>query len=162
MADPAGGAAPRYATERTLTRTDFAVHVAIGTRWSDNDMFGHLNNAVYYQFFDTAINGWLAGVTGGEPVTDSVLRVVAESRCVFFGELGFPQPVTIGLRLARVGRTSVTYELGAFGEPSGEIAAFGQWTHVYVDRGTRAPTELPPAHRGAFDDLVRRGAGAIA
>jgi acyl-CoA thioester hydrolase len=70
---------------------------------------------------------------------------------VFFGEVGFPQPVAVGLRVARLGRTSVGYELGVFGEGVPEIAAYGQWTHVYVDRDTRVPTEPPPVFRKAFE-----------
>ncbi len=152
MADSPAGTAPRHAAERALTREDFPVLYPITTRWSDNDMFGHLNNAVYYQLFDTAINGWLAEVTGDDPVTSRVIGVVAESRCVFFGEVGFPHPVTVGLRVARLGRTSVGYELGVFGEGEPAIAAYGQWTHVYVDRDTRAPTDPPAMFRKAFQD----------
>jgi acyl-CoA thioester hydrolase len=158
MADPAGSTAPRHAAERALTREDFPVLYPVTTRWSDNDMFGHLNNAVYYQLFDTAINGWLAEVTGDDPVTTRVIGVVAESRCVFFGEVGFPKPVTVGLRVARLGRTSVGYELGVFGGGVAEIAAYGQWTHVYVDRDTRVPTAPPPVFRDAFE-AARTGAG---
>ena len=133
-----------------LTSADFPVHWPVLTRWADNDMFGHLNNAVYYQLFDTAINGWLAGETGDDQVTTPVIGVVAESRCVFFGEVGYPQPVTVGVRVARIGRTSVSYELGVFGDPGEAIAAYGQWTHVYVDRITRVPTEPSDSYRAAF------------
>ncbi len=148
---------PRHEAERALLREDFAVVYPVTTRWSDNDMFGHLNNAVYYQLFDTAINGWLAGVAGDDPVTARVIGVVAESRCVFFGELAFPQPVAVALRVARLGRTSVSYDLGLFGEGTAPIAAYGQWTHVYVDRETRLPTEPPAAFREAFESA--RGPG---
>ncbi len=160
MADSAG-AAPRHAAERALTREDFPVLYPVTTRWSDNDMFGHLNNAVYYQLFDTAINGWLAEVTGDDPVRTRVIGVVAESRCVFFGEVGFPEPVTVGLRVARLGRTSVGYELGVFGDGEPAIAAYGQWTHVYVDRETRVPTEPPRAFVDAFEG-ARAGTHSVA
>lgn len=148
----------RYATERALTRADFDVLCPVTTRWSDNDMFGHLNNAVYYQLFDTAINGWLADVANVEPLAEPVIGVVAESRCVFFGEVGYPQALTVGLRVARLGRTSVSYELGVFAEPDPALAAFGRWTHVYVDRISRVPSEPPPAVREALRGLVIRGA----
>lgn len=150
--------APRYAAERALTRADFDVLCPVTSRWADNDMFGHLNNAVYYQMFDTAINGWLAGVANVEPLAEPVIGVVAESRCVFFGEVGFPQALTVGLRVARLGRTSVSYELGVFGDPDPALAAFGQWTHVYVDRVSRVPTEPPQAVREALRGLAGRGA----
>ena len=123
-------------------------------------MFGHLNNAVYYELFDTAINGWLVSGTGIDAVTSGVIGVVAESRCVFFGEVGFPQPLTVGLRVARVGRTSVTYELGVFDDPNGPIAAYGTWTHVYVDREDRLPTPPPEALRQAFESVQIPGAAA--
>ncbi len=162
MATSAGTTTPRYAAQRALTREAFPVLTEVTTRWADNDMFGHLNNAVYYQLFDTAINGWLAGVTGEDPVRARVIGVVAESRCVFFGEVGFPDPVTVGLRLARLGRTSVTYELGVFGAPGAGIAAFGEWTHVYVDRSSRVPTEPSPAHRAAFEGILARADEVVA
>lgn len=149
MTEPVSASA-RNAKQRALRRADFPVLCPITTRWSDNDMFGHLNNAVYYELFDTAINGWLASVTGTDAVAEDVIGVVAESRCVFFGEVGFPQPVTVGLRVARLGRTSVTYELGVFGDPEEQIAAYGTWTHVYVDRETRRPTAPPERFREAF------------
>lgn len=155
------GAPARYGTQRALIRTDFPVLWPVTTRWSDNDMFGHLNNAVYYEMFDTAINGWLAAATGTDGVTADVIGVVAESRCVFFGEVGFPQPLVVGLRAARLGRSSVTYELGVFAEPDPGIAAYGTWTHVYVDRTTRRASEQPPGLRAAFESiLVNAGEGS--
>lgn len=161
MADPETGSGARYAAERALTRASFPVHWPVTTRWSDNDMFGHLNNAVYYELFDTAINGWLAAATGTDAVAADVIGVVAESRCVFFGEVGFPQGLTVGLRVARLGRSSVTYELGVFGDPDDSIAAYGTWTHVYVDRATRQATDQPPAFRAAFESVqVRTGVEA--
>ena len=153
MAEPATPPAGRYAAERALTRGDFPVRTPVTTRWADNDMFGHLNNAVYYELFDTAINGWLVASTGTDPVTAPAIGVVAESRCVFFGEVGFPQQLTVGLRVARLGRTAVTYELAVFAEPGEPIAAYGTWTHVYVDRVTRQPTPPPEELRRAFESV---------
>lgn len=146
------GTPERHGAERALTREDFPVLWPVTTRWSDNDMFGHLNNSVYYELFDTAINGWLAAAAGADGVTADVIGVVAESRCVFFGEVGFPAPLTVGLRVSRLGRTSVTYELGIFGDDSG-TAAYGTWTHVYVDRATRRPAEPPAELRRAFETI---------
>ena len=136
------------AAERLLTGADFPVHVPATTRWADNDMFGHLNNAVYYQLFDTAINGWLIGSTGIDVPNAPFLGVVAESGCRFYREVGFPRPITIGLRVARLGRSSVTYELGLFEAESSSVstepvAAVGHWVHVYIDRSSRRATPIP-------------------
>jgi acyl-CoA thioester hydrolase len=107
-------------------------------RWADNDMLGLLNTAVYYQLFDTASNGWLIGSTGIDVLDAPYLGVGAESGCRFYREVGFPLPITIGLRVARLGRSSVTFELGLLGaEPSSvstePVAAVGHWVHVHID-----------------------------
>jgi acyl-CoA thioester hydrolase len=136
-----------------LTSRDFPVHWPVLTRWADNDMFGHLNNAVYYQLFDTAINGWIgAGVTI-DPVTTSVQGIVAESGCRYFSELHFPERLVVGVAVTRLGNSSVTYRLGVFraGSASADsedtapqaVAAVGHWVHVYIDKTTRRPTPIP-------------------
>ena len=136
-----------------LTSRDFPVHWPVLTRWADNDMFGHLNNAVYYQLFDTAINGWIgAGVTI-DPVTTSVQGIVAESGCRYFSELHFPERLVVGVAVTRLGKSSVTYRLGVFRAGSGSadsedtapqaVAAVGHWVHVYIDKTTRRPTPIP-------------------
>ena len=133
-----------------LTSRDFPVPWPVLTRWADNDMFGHLNNAVYYQLFDTAINGWIqAGVTL-DPVTTSAQGIVAESGCRYFSELHFPQRLVVGLAVTRLGNSSVTYRLGVFrgdDESAADgpqvLAAVGHWVHVYIDKVTRRPTPIP-------------------
>ncbi|OBH93224.1 4-hydroxybenzoyl-CoA thioesterase [Mycobacterium sp. E2733] len=134
-----------------LTSDDFPVLWPVGTRWADNDMFGHLNNAVYYQLFDTAINAWINTSTGLDPLTTPALGIVAESGCRYFSELHFPEGLAVGLAVTRLGRSSVTYRLGVFlaanGERAQPITAVGHWVHVYVDRSTRKPIEIPDAVR---------------
>jgi acyl-CoA thioester hydrolase len=139
-----------------LTSGDFPVLWPVGTRWADNDMFGHLNNAVYYQLFDTAINAWINTSTGLDPITTSSLGIVAESGCRYFSELHFPESLVVGLAVTRLGRSSVTYRLGVFKEArkgasqEGEaqaITALGHWVHVYVDRTSRKPVPIPDAIR---------------
>jgi len=129
-----------------LTSRDFPVHWPVPTRWADNDMFGHLNNAVYYQLFDTAINGWIqAGVTL-DPVTTSAQGIVAESGCRYFSELHFPERLVVGVAVTRLGNSSVTYRLGVFRADDNEpqaVAAVGHWVHVYIDKSTRRPTPIP-------------------
>lgn len=133
-----------------LTSADFPVLWPVGTRWVDNDMFGHLNNAVYYQLFDTAINGWINTTTGLDPLRTPALGIVAESGCRYFSELHFPQALAVGLAVTRLGRSSVTYRLGVFRSGDGEpqpITALGHWVHVYVDRTSRKPVPIPDAIR---------------
>ncbi|WP_142281773.1 acyl-CoA thioesterase [Mycobacterium kyorinense] len=137
-------------TPDNLTSRDFLVLWPVLTRWADNDMFGHLNNAVYYQLFDTAINAWINTNVDLDPVTAPVQGIVAESGCRYFSELHFPQRLVVGLAVTRLGRSSVTYRLGVFraGEElaDGEqqaVAALGHWVHVYVDRTSRKPQPIP-------------------
>ena len=130
-----------------LTSRDFPVHWPVLTRWADNDMFGHLNNAVYYQLFDTAINGWIQTNVTLDPVTTSAQGIVAESGCRYFSELHFPELLAVGVAVTRLGNSSVTYRLGVFrgaddAEPQ-PVAAVGHWVHVYVDKTTRRPTPIP-------------------
>ncbi|MEY8018543.1 acyl-CoA thioesterase [Mycobacterium servetii] len=131
-----------------LTSDDFPVLWPVGTRWADNDMFGHLNNAVYYQLFDTAINAWINTGTGLDPLTTPALGIVAESGCRYLSELAFPDSLVVGVAVTRLGNSSVTYRLGVFRPGSGPgdarpITALGHWVHVYVDRGTRKPVPIP-------------------
>jgi acyl-CoA thioester hydrolase len=130
-----------------LKSTDFPVLWPVGTRWADNDMFGHLNNAVYYQLFDTAINAWINTTTGVDPLSAPALGIVAESGCRYFSELHFPENLLVGLAVTRLGRSSVTYRLGVFREEAQPITALGHWVHVYVDRTSRKPVPIPDAIR---------------
>jgi acyl-CoA thioester hydrolase len=117
------------------------------TRWADNDMFGHLNNAVYYQLFDTAINGWIGTNVTLDPVTSSAQGIVAESGCRYFSELHFPERLVVGVAVTRLGNSSVTYRLGVFRAVDESvpqaIAAIGHWVHVYIDKTTRRPVPIP-------------------
>jgi acyl-CoA thioester hydrolase len=136
--------------EQSLTPDHFPVRWPVTTRWTDNDMFGHLNNAVYYELFDTAINGWLNTTTGIDPLTAPWLGVVAESGCRYFAELRFPAPLFVGLAVTRLGNSSVTYRLGVW-QQDGPPAAVGHWVHVYVDRDTRRPTPMPAVLRSLLE-----------
>jgi len=140
-----------------LTSRDFPVLWPVLTRWADNDMFGHLNNAVYYQLFDTAINGWINTNVDVDPVTMAAQGIVAESGCRYFSELHFPERLVVGLAITRLGRSSVTYRLGIFRAPEEaasaedaeeqKLAALGHWVHVYIDRTSRRPVPIPDAIR---------------
>ena len=139
-----------------LTSSDFPVLWPVGTRWADNDMFGHLNNAVYYQLFDTAINAWINTGTGLDPITTPLLGIVAESGCRYFSELGFPESLVVGLAVTRLGNSSVTYRLGVFRSTDGAepTTALGHWVHVYVDRTSRKPVPIPDTIRSLLSTAV--------
>ena len=117
-------------------------------------MYGHLNNAVYYELFDSAINGWL--ITGADVDVTALpeLGVVAESGCRFFRELEYPRPLDVAVRVERLGRSSITYALGLFDAQSDELAALGHWVHVYIDRDSRATVPIPPAVRTLLETAV--------
>lgn len=123
------------------------------TRWRDNDVYGHVNNVVYYEYFDSAVNGWLLenGLLDFEDCP--VIGLVVETQCAYFSPIAFPDRITAGLRVARLGRSSVTYEIGLFRNDGDVAAAQGKFVHVYVDRETRRPTPLPEAHRTAMGAL---------
>jgi acyl-CoA thioester hydrolase len=135
---------------------DYPHHAAIPTRWADNDVYGHVNNVEYYAFFDTVINAWLIREGGLDVHGGEVIGLCAESHCEFRAALAFPETVTAGLRVGHLGRSSVRYEIGLFGE-GGELAATGWFVHVFVDREDRRPAEIPAAVRGALERLVVDG-----
>ena len=135
------------------TRDRYARFVDISTRWMDNDVYGHLNNVVYYSFFDTAVNRHLIESGALDIHHGEVIGLVIETHCNYFSSLAFPQTVQAGLRVAHVGRSSVRYEVGLFGEGEAESAAHGHFVHVYVDRHTRRPVALPDHFLRALRDL---------
>lgn len=136
--------------EEVPSAADFPVRWPVTTRWADNDMFGHLNNAVYYALFDSAINGWINTSLGLDPLAAPWLGVVAESGCRYLAELRFPDPLTVGLAVTRLGNSSVTYRLGLW-QQDGPTAAVGHWVHVYVDRAGRKPVPIPDPIRALLE-----------
>jgi acyl-CoA thioester hydrolase len=135
-------------------RSAYKAWRTIPTRWADNDAYGHVNNVIFYTWFDTAVNAWLieAGlldIARGDPI-----GLVAETRCVYFAALAFPQAVEVGMAVERLGTSSVTYRLGIFAEGEDAAAAEGEFTHVYVDRVSRKPTALPEAWRAKLEALL--------
>ncbi len=137
-----------------LPRNHFAHFVTLSTRWMDNDVYGHLNNVVHYSLFDTAVNRTLIEAGALDIQAGAVIGLVVHTQCHYFESLAFPDTVHAGLRVAHLGRSSVRYELGLFGNDSLLSAAVGQFTHVYVDRATRRPVALPPALLAALKPLA--------
>ena len=138
---------------RPFTRGDFRHFLPISTRWMDNDVYGHVNNVVYYAYFDTVVNRYLIERGVLDIHRGSVIGLVVETGCHYFAPLAFPETVHAGLRVARLGTSSVRYEVALFGGEAPTAAARGHFVHVYVDRETRRPTALPTPLRAALQDL---------
>ena len=130
----------------------------IQTRWLDNDTYGHVNNVVYYAWFDTVINEWLIAEGGLDIHVGDVIGVCAESHCSYSDAFSFPETVEAGLRVSKLGRTSVRYEIGLYKQGAAEPAARGWFVHVFVDRSSRRPVEPPPRLRAALERLLLPGA----
>ncbi|WP_285021379.1 thioesterase family protein [Novosphingobium sp. fls2-241-R2A-195] len=134
-------------------RSAYRHFTPISTRWHDNDVYGHVNNVVYYSWFDTAVNSWLIEVGLLDIENGNPIGLVVETGCRYAASVEFPQKVEVGLKVARLGSSSVTYHLGIFVEGAQEPAAEGHFTHVYVDRDTRRPTPLPEAWRAVLQGI---------
>ena len=129
-----------------------AFHV-ISTRWSDNDVYGHVNNVVYYSWFDTAVNAHLIAHGMLDIHAGATIGLVIETQCNYFAPLAFPQNVEAGIRVAHVGNSSVRYEVGLFAEGAPLAAAQGHFVHVYVDRQTRRPMPLSTPFKNFLETL---------
>jgi acyl-CoA thioester hydrolase len=126
----------------------------IQTRWKDNDVYGHVNNVEYYSYFDTAINAWLIREGGLDIERGEVIGLCVESHCEYRAALTFPETIEVGLRVGKLGRSSVRYELGIFRTGDDEPAAEGHFVHVFVDRENRRPIPIPAGIRAALERLV--------
>lgn len=128
----------------------------MATRWADNDHYGHVNNVVYYSYFDSAVNGWLIHATGIDIRDLPAIGVVAQTSCQFVGSISFPDQLLVGIRIARLGNSSINYDLAIFRDTGEalELAATGTFVHVYVDEVTRKPVPIPAVIRAAAEPLV--------
>ncbi len=138
-------------------RSAYAAFRPITTRWADNDVYGHVNNVVYYSWFDTAVNAHLIEQGALDIHAGQTIGLVVETQCNYFAPLAFPQAVEAGIRVARLGSTSVRYEVGLFAQGEPLTAAAGHFIHVYVDRATRRPAALPARLHGVLQALVLPG-----
>ena len=135
-------------------RSGYRHFLAIPTRWMDNDSYGHVNNVTYYSYFDTVVNEHLVRVGGLDIGNDPVVGYVVETCCRYTKPLSFPEAIDAGLRVTRLGATSVTYEIGIFSQDDDDPAATGRFVHVWVDRATQRPAPIPPRIRAALQPLV--------
>ena len=132
------------------------------TRWKDNDVYGHVNNVEFYSYFDTAINAWLIAEGGLDIEGGGVIGVCAESHCEFSAAVAFPDALEVHLRVGKLGRSSVRYELAVARAGEREPVATGHFVHVFVDRESRRPVPIPEPLRGALERLVPEGSEAAA
>lgn len=135
------------------TRADYKTFRTITTRWMDNDPYGHMNNVVHYSLFDTAVNGYLIEKGVLDFRDGAQVGLVVETGCRYFAEMAFPDVVHAGIRVARIGSSSVRYEVGLFRNDDNVAAAEGFFVHVYVDGRTRRPMPLNPALRATLEDI---------
>ena len=142
------------AKAETAGRADYRFFRTLQTRWADNDMYGHMNNVVHYALFDTAINGWLVEAGLLDPSGGETVGLVVETGCRYFREMAFPDVVTAGIGVTRIGNSSVTYQIALFRGADEEAAAQGHFTHVYVDRASRRPRPLPEKWRTALKEIA--------
>lgn len=141
------------AAARPETRGSYRWWMSIQTRWMDMDAYGHVNNVEYYSFFDSAVNKHLQDEAGLDPRTTQIIGLVIETKCVFKKSFVYPEVVEAGIRVARIGSSSVTYEIGLFREGDDEPAATGHFVHVYVDRPTQRPVPIPDGFRAAMEKI---------
>ncbi len=135
-------------------RAAYRHFTAIATRWGDNDAYGHVNNVVYYAYFDTAVNRYLIEHGALDIAASASVGLVVETRCTYFSPLAFPDTVHVGLKVTQLGRSSVRYEIGVFSNDDDTAAAVGQFVHVYVDRASQRPVPLPDAVRAVLQALA--------
>jgi acyl-CoA thioester hydrolase len=147
-------ATPTEARPQPHPRSHYRAFRSIGTRWADNDVYGHVNNVVYYSWFDTAVNAHLIEHGALDIEHGSVIGLVVQTQCHYFAPLSFPQTVLAGLRVAQLGRSSVRYDVGLFAQDAERAAACGHFVHVYVDRRTRRPVNLPESLKQTLESLL--------
>jgi acyl-CoA thioester hydrolase len=138
---------------KTLTRSDFAHFMAIPTRWMDNDVYGHVNNVNYYSYFDTVVNQYLIEQGVLDIQNSPVVGLVVQTGCSYFSSIAFPDLIHAGLRVTKLGNSSVRYEVGLFKNEDQQVSAAGHFIHVYVDRSTQRPVSLPEPLRAVLQQI---------
>ena len=136
------------------TRARYPHFLSIATRWMDNDLYGHVNNVVYYAWIDTVVNRYLIEQGGLDIAAAPVIGVAAESGCRYFASVAYPETVDAGLAIARLGRTSVVYEVGIFRRGEDAAAAAGHFVHVFVERASMRPVPVPARIRAALERIL--------
>ena len=138
------------------TRADYQFFFSIQTRWTDNDVYGHVNNVTYYSYFDTAANALLIQHTQFDFKTSPIIGLVVESKCTYFSELSYPEVIDVAVAIEKIGRSSVTYSISIFKQNQSEPAAQGYFVHVFVDRHSRQSVGLPNLIREALTTFMTK------
>jgi len=139
---------------QTPQRTDYRHFQPVTTRWHDNDIYGHVNNVTYYSFFDSTVNSYLIERGGLDIHEGSVVGFVVSSACDYFASIAYPDLIEVGLRVAKLGNSSVQYELAIFRAGEAEACAAGRFVHVFVDRQSNQPVAIPAEMREALEHLT--------
>jgi acyl-CoA thioester hydrolase len=135
-------------------RSQYVEFMPVQTRWMDNDVYGHVNNVVYYSYFDTVVNLYLINPGGLDFHNAPVVGIMAETMCRYYRSIAYPEAIDAGLRVGRLGTSSVRYEVGLFGADEQQARAEGHLVHVFVDRATNTPVPIPDGIRAALERLV--------
>ena len=143
-------------SEQKLQRENFPFIRAIATRWTDNDIYGHVNNAIYYHFFDTVINMYLIAEGGLDIQNGNEVGFMVRSECDYLSPLTYPGDVDVGVAIAKIGNSSVTYKTALFQPGSDQPAAIGSMVHVFVNKATNKPVPVPPQIRAALERISLR------
>ena len=151
---PESGRPKLYSRRAKVNRDDFTVFYPVYTRWMDNDVYGHVNNVTYYSYFDSTINRYLIEQGGLDIHAARIVGYVVSSSCQFRRPVAYPDAISVGLRVAQLGNSSVTYELGVFKESENEAAAYGQVVHVFVDRERNRSVGIPSPIRHCLEEIL--------
>ena len=141
-------------SEKLIHRSDYSYFHSITTRWADNDIYGHINNVVYYSYFDTVANQYLIEFADFNPINASIIGVVVHSNCTYIKAIAYPNKIEAGLTIKKLGKTSVTYGIGIFKKGEKAAYAYGEFVHVFVNRKDNQPTSIPKKINEAFQKIL--------
>jgi acyl-CoA thioester hydrolase len=140
--------------KQPIERKDYKYFYPISTRWMDNDVYGHINNVTYYSYFDSAVNNYLIENTDLDIINSKIVGYVVNSSCNYLSSLSFPDEIETGLRVNKIGNSSVTYGIGVFKKGEDKVSAYGEFTHVFVNRSINKSTPIPIKTREALEKLL--------
>ena len=141
-------------SEKLIHRSDYSYFHSITTRWADNDIYGHVNNVVYYSYFDTVANQYLIEFANFNPINDSIIGFVVHSNCTYIKTIAHPNKIEAGLIIKKIGNSSVTYGIGIFKKGEKTACAYGEFVHVFVDKKDNQPTSMPKNIREALQKIL--------
>jgi len=141
-------------SEKLIHRLDYSYFHSITTRWADNDIYGHVNNVVYYSYFDTVANQYLIEFANFNPINDAIIGFVVHSNCTYIKSIAHPNKIEAGLTVKKLGKSSVTYGIGIFKKGERTACAYGEFVHVFVDKKDNQPTSMPKKIREALQKIL--------